>query len=71
MITSKLTKKARTTIPQAVRVALGLCEGDEIAYSIEEGRVVLTRAATEPVDDPFQTFTEWNYDADLRAYADL
>lgn len=71
MITSKLTSKAQTTIPQAVRAALGLREGDEIAYSIEEGRVVLTRAATEPVDDPFHSFTEWNSEADRRAYADL
>ena len=71
MITSKLTSKAQTTIPQAVRAALGLREGDEIAYSIEEGRVVLTRATTEPVDDPFHTFTEWNSEADRRAYADL
>ena len=71
MITSKLTTKAQTTIPQAVRAALGLREGDEIAYSIEEGRVVLTRAIPEPADDPFHTFTEWNSEADRRAYADL
>jgi antitoxin PrlF len=48
-----------------------LREGDEIAYSIEEGRVVLTRATTEPADDPFHSFTEWNSEADRRAYADL
>jgi antitoxin PrlF len=71
MITSKLTKKAQTTIPQAVRAALGLREGDEIAYSIEDGRVILTRATTEPVENPFQTFTEWNSDADRQAYADF
>jgi len=71
MITSKLTSKAQTTIPQAVRAALGLREGDEIAYSIEEGRVVLTRATAEPADDPFHTFIEWNSEADRRAYADL
>jgi antitoxin PrlF len=71
MITSKLTTKAQTTIPQAVRAALGLREGDEIAYSIEEGRVVLTRATAEPADDPFHTFIEWNSEADRRAYADL
>lgn len=71
MITSKLTSKAQTTIPQPVRVALGLHEGDEIAYSIEEGRVILTRAAVEPADDPFHTFNEWSSEADRRAYADL
>lgn len=30
MITSKLTSKAQTTIPQPVRAALHLKEGDEI-----------------------------------------
>ena len=38
MITSKLTSKAQTTIPQPVRVALGLREGDEIAYRLEADR---------------------------------
>lgn len=70
MITSKLTSKAQTTIPQAVRDALQLKEGDEIAYTIEDGRVVLTWARTEPaVDDPFVTFTEWDSEADRKAYA--
>lgn len=71
MITSKLTSKAQTTIPQAVRTALGLHEGDEIAYRIEDGRVILTRHAPVPVDDPFHCFTEWDSEADRRAYADL
>jgi antitoxin PrlF len=44
MMTSKLTSKAQTTIPQPVRAALGLREGDAIAYVIEPGRVVLMRA---------------------------
>nr|WP_245408976.1 type II toxin-antitoxin system PrlF family antitoxin [Rhizobium wuzhouense] len=35
MITSKLSSKAQTTIPQAVRAALRLKEGDVIAYAIE------------------------------------
>ncbi|CAA7625773.1 Regulator of stationary/sporulation gene expression [Magnetospirillum sp. LM-5] len=71
MITSKLTSKAQTTIPQPVRIALHLKEGDEIAYSIEAGRVVLTRAPTEPVEDPLATFGEWSSEADQRAYANL
>ena len=71
MITSKLTSKAQTTIPQPVRVALGLREGDEIAYRIESGQVILSRAAAEPVDDPFHTFAEWGTEADRKAYADL
>lgn len=71
MITSKLTSKAQTTIPQAVRTALHLREGDEIAYLIEENRVVLMRAPTADLEDPFTTFAEWASDADAKAYDGL
>ena len=72
MITSKLTSKAQTTIPQPVRAALQLREGDEIAYAIEAGRVVLTRARPDAAaDDPFRTFAEWDSPADAKAYATL
>jgi antitoxin PrlF len=72
MITSRLTSKAQTTIPQSVRAALRLREGDEIAYVIENGRVVLTKAHSETAsDDPFQTFSEWNSPNDTKAYAGL
>ena len=72
MITSKLTSKAQTTIPQPVRSALRLRAGDEIAYAIEEGRVVLTRAHPgETADDPFKTFSEWDGPSDTEAYAGL
>ncbi len=71
MISSKLTTKAQTTIPQPVRVALGVRDGDEIAYEIEGDRVILTKAKPVPLDDPFRTFDEWNSDADRRAYAKL
>jgi antitoxin PrlF len=71
MITSKLTSKAQTTIPQAVRNALKLREGDEIAYVIENGRVVITRANADMADDPFGAYSEWDSEADRRAYADL
>jgi antitoxin PrlF len=71
MITSKLTSKAQTTIPQPVRVALGLTVGDEIAYEIEDGVVILRKAEKGAADDPFRTFNEWDSDADRRAYAKL
>ncbi|KAA5605450.1 AbrB/MazE/SpoVT family DNA-binding domain-containing protein [Roseospira marina] len=71
MITSKLTSKAQTTIPQPVREALRLRPGDEVVYEIEAtGRVVIQRAQPRD-DDPFATFTEWNGDEDRRAYAGL
>ena len=72
MITSRLTSKAQTTIPQAVRNALRLREGDELAYTIEEGRVILTRkTAADVKNDPFATFSEWSSEEDERAYARL
>ena len=72
MITSKLTSKAQTTIPQSVRAALHLREGDELLYQIEGERVIVTKAKQVSVDDdPFRTFHEWNTEADRKAYADL
>ena len=71
MIHSRLSTKAQTTVPRAVRVALGLREGDTLAYRIEGDRVILTRAAAAPPDDPFATFTEWGDPADTEAYAGL
>jgi antitoxin PrlF len=71
MITSKLTAKAQTTIPQAVRVALHVKEGDELAYVIEGDHVVLRKAKSELRDDPFATFDEWASEADAKAYATL
>lgn len=71
MITSRLTSKAQTTIPQPVRIALRLEEGDELAYVIEGERVVLTKAQPLPAEDPFGTFWEWDSAADRRAYGDL
>jgi antitoxin PrlF len=72
MIHSKLTSKAQTTIPQAVRTALHLAPGDELVYEIAEGRVTLTKAKPARTrDDPFGTFTEWSTQADAEAYAEL
>jgi antitoxin PrlF len=71
MITSKLTSKAQTTVPQPVRIALQLKEGDEIAYNIQNGQVILSRASRAPVEDPFATFEEWASVADRKAYAGL
>ena len=67
MITSRITSKAQTTIPRAVREALRLREGDAVAYAIDGDRVVLSRAAG--ADDPFAAFAEWDSDADREAYA--
>jgi antitoxin PrlF len=72
MITSKLTSKAQTTIPQPVRAALRLKEGDELVYTLEDGRVVLTKARRDgEKEDPFRTFSEWDTEADRKAYGEL
>ena len=71
MITSRITSKAQTTIPQPVRTALGLKTGDELVYEIQDGRVIITKPTKPPVDDPFATFTEWDSEADRKAYAEF
>lgn len=72
MIISRLTSKAQTTIPQAVRTALGLRPGDELAYVIEDGRAVLMRLDGEVArGKPFAVFSEWNSEADAKAYEKL
>jgi antitoxin PrlF len=71
MITSKLTSKAQTTIPQPVRAALRVREGDALAYTIEGDRVILTKASQPVRDEPFATFNEWASENDQRAYASL
>ena len=72
MITSKLTSKAQTTIPQPVRAALDLKAGDALVYEIDEQRVILSKAS-DPAksDDPFGTFYEWSTEADAKAYGKL
>lgn len=72
MILSKLTSKAQTTIPQAVRRALQLKPGDELEYQIIDDHVILTKAhGGKMTDDPFRTFDEWSSAADAEAYAKL
>ena len=73
MITSKLTRKAQTIVPQAIRLALGVGAGDEIAYSFVNGSVMLTNARTPSFRRgmPFATFCEWDTPEDEEAYKDL
>lgn len=57
VITSKLTSKAQTTIPQPIRAALKLAEGDELVYEIRGEQVLLSKARqVAERDNPFQTF---------------
>lgn len=71
MITSRLTTRAQTTVPKAVRDALRVRPGDTLAYRIKGDRVILTKAPGAPTDSPFATFREWDSEKDRRADADL
>ena len=62
-ITSRITSKAQTTVPQAVRAALDVGPGDEIEYQIGRDGVVLTKARRK--DKPYlravqETLSEWS-----------
>jgi antitoxin PrlF len=71
-VTSRLGVKSQTVLPKPVREALGIGPGDQIGYSIREGRVMLTAVrASAPPDDPFACFEEWASEADTLGYASL
>lgn len=70
MITSRISSKAQTTLPRAVRIALGVSEGDQLAYEIK-GRTVVIAKAGAPQEDPFAVFDEWSSEQDAKAYAGL
>jgi len=71
MITSKVTSKAQTTIPQPVRAALRIQEGDEIVYTIDGDHVILTKVVARPAEDPFVAFGEWSSENDRKAFANF
>lgn len=77
MIEGRITAKSQTTIPRAVRAALGVGPGDSVAYEIRGKEVVMKRAPrkAKPEQDMFlanfSTFTEWSSEADSIAYANL
>lgn len=73
MIQSRITTKAQTTVPRAVRAALGLELGDELVWEIEDGRAIVSRAndVSDPFVNNFSTFTEWASEADCEAFDNL
>ena len=70
MILGKITAKAQTTIPRAVRLALGLKPGDAVVWEIEGDQVVMSRAlkSVDAFVGNFDAFTEWASDADCQAF---
>ena len=71
-VTSRLGVKAQTVVPKEVRAALGVGPGDQIGYTIQNGRVILSaiKRPSAP-DDPFAGFDEWSSEADTEGYASL
>jgi antitoxin PrlF len=71
-VTSRLGVKAQTVVPKGVREALDIGPGDQIGYTIQDGRVIIT-AVKKPLsqEDPFACFDEWASDADAKGYASL
>ncbi|MCJ2010334.1 type II toxin-antitoxin system PrlF family antitoxin [Methylobacterium sp. J-092] len=53
---SKITAKGQTTVPKAMRQALGVSYGGEIAYVVDEGGVRLTRVEVEEADPVIEGF---------------
>jgi antitoxin PrlF len=71
-VTSRLSVKSQTILPKEVLEALGVGPGDQIGYSIQNGRVTLTAIEIPVVqDDPFACFEEWASEADTEGYASL
>jgi antitoxin PrlF len=46
-----ITAKGQTTVPKAIRQALGVSYGGRIAFRVEDG-IVSVHAAAEPEEDP-------------------
>lgn len=74
LVTSRLTSKARTTIPRAVRDRLALRPGDRLIYDVK-GEVVRLRKL--PAADVGYlrairaTLSEWDGEEDDTDYVDL
>ena len=69
-----LTSKGQVTIPKAVRDALGLRQGDQLSWELEDGSVRVRAVA--PLDLAYLQglqagLQEWSSDDDNAAFADL
>jgi antitoxin PrlF len=69
-----VTAKGQVTVPKAVRDALGLRQGDQLSWIVEDGWVRV-RPIT-PLDQAYlksleSQLGEWSGDDDEQAFADL
>jgi antitoxin PrlF len=53
-LTSTVSSKGQVTIPQEIRIRLGLKEGDRVEFAVEDGRTVLRPARGE--ENPLRQF---------------
>lgn len=72
---AKITSKGQTTIPQAVREALGVGPGDSIVWEVGRDEVARVRKVA-PLDMEYLSaveggLSEWNCAEDEEAYRDL
>ena len=49
---STITSKGQLTLPKAIRQALGVGPGQQVAFELQEGRVVVTPVQSEENFDP-------------------
>jgi AbrB family looped-hinge helix DNA binding protein len=72
---SRITSKGQITIPKAVRVALGLQDGDLVAFALGDEQATLRKIAQQADAAPGGAvgtdLTEWASPADEDAYRDL
>jgi antitoxin PrlF len=74
LASSRMTQKFQATIPARVREILGLRKGDLIGFAVENGNVILRKAA--PLDVAFAkalegTLSEWATEEDEEAFRGL
>lgn len=53
---STISSKGQTTIPKTVRQALGVSDGDKIAFRVDDKGVTLTRAMDDASDPALTAF---------------
>lgn len=68
---SKLTTKAQTVIPYALRAKLDLKPGDVVRYRETDAGVVIDKLPAQEDEDTLAAFSEWSSAADDRAFSGL
>lgn len=68
---SKWGNSLGVRIPREIAQRLGVSEGSRLEVTEEAGRIVMVPQVQAIEEDPFATFTEWNSEADRKAYKDL